>query len=180
MAATAGVSDSALKAKTGKTWAQWIKALDAQGCASMDHRQIVAVVQAEYSIEPWWQQTVTVGYEQAKGLRQTHQTPEGFQVSVGRKLNVPVDAVFDLFNDAGKRSKWLPDGGLRRRGATKPKSVRFDAHDGSSVVVWLAGRDGASTQISLSHTKLKDATEVTARKAYWAEAMKRLKAALGD
>lgn len=178
MAKTAGVTDEAVKAKTGKTWKEWIRALDKEGCAARDHKGIVGVLKDEYRISPWWQQTVAVGYEQAKGLRQVHQAPDGFQVSVGRKVNAAIDEVFELFNDARKRSRWLPDSGLRRRGATQPRSVRFDVADGSSVVVWLADRDRVATQISLSHTKLKGASEVAARKAYWGEAMKRLRAAL--
>ena len=39
-----GISSDAVKKATGKTWPQWIKLLDAAGCRTMDHKQIVAVV----------------------------------------------------------------------------------------------------------------------------------------
>ena len=37
---------------------------------------------------------VTVGYEQARGLRKKHQRPEGFQVSASRTVAVPIAVAF--------------------------------------------------------------------------------------
>ena len=36
---TAGISDEAVAAKTGKTWAEWIAVLDSAGAGKMDHKQ---------------------------------------------------------------------------------------------------------------------------------------------
>ena len=34
----------------------------------MNHKQIVALLYAKHNVGPWWQQMVTVTYEQARGL----------------------------------------------------------------------------------------------------------------
>lgn len=68
-AALAGLSDAALKAKTGCTWERWVKALDYQQAYEWPHREIAAFVREKYKVPSWWRQTVTVGYERIKGLR---------------------------------------------------------------------------------------------------------------
>src|SRR5690606_35499435 len=55
--------------------------------------QIVALLLGQGGVESgWWQQTVTVGYERAKGLRVEGQTAEaGFEIGVSRTVPLPVD-----------------------------------------------------------------------------------------
>src|SRR5687767_676392 len=62
-AAIAGMSDAAIKAKTGCTWEKWVKSLDYHGAADMAHRDIAELVSKKYKVPGWWTQTVTVGYE---------------------------------------------------------------------------------------------------------------------
>jgi len=40
--------------------------LDKAGAKKMDHKQIVAYLSEQHQVGPWWQQMVTVGYEQAR------------------------------------------------------------------------------------------------------------------
>lgn len=40
--------DASVKAKTGNDWAGWVRALDERGATSMRHRDIAAVVRAEW------------------------------------------------------------------------------------------------------------------------------------
>ena len=47
-AALAGMSDGALKAKTGRTWERWVHAQDRRGAEQMSHRDIAALVRAKY------------------------------------------------------------------------------------------------------------------------------------
>ena len=71
------MTDAAIAAKTGRTWRQWVDALDADGAASMTHRDIAAMVHAKHHVGDWWAQTVTVGYERVKGLRERGQRRNG-------------------------------------------------------------------------------------------------------
>src|SRR5262245_42305997 len=65
----AGVSDEAVRAKTGKTWPQWFKLLDARGARRMKHAEIAEMLHDELGVPPWWSQMVTVGYERVRGKR---------------------------------------------------------------------------------------------------------------
>jgi hypothetical protein len=67
-AALAGQSDEAVSRRTGHTWPEWVRILDAKGAATMEHPAIARMVSG-LGVPDWWSQTVTVGYERIKGLR---------------------------------------------------------------------------------------------------------------
>ena len=173
---TPTMSDAAVKAKTGKVWSEWFALLDAAGARKMDHKQIVAVLHDQHGVGPWWQQMVTVTYEQARGLREKHETTSGFQMSASRTLNVPAAKLFKAWKDARTRARWLNEPGLVVRKATPAKSLRITWVDGqSSLDVDLYPKGDAKTQVTLQHSKLANAAAVKRQKAYWAEALTRLK-----
>ncbi len=82
----AGIGDAAVQAKTGKTWAQWCQVLDRAGARKMNHTAIATYLYDELGVPGWWCQMVAVGYEQARGLREKHQTPTGYEISVSKTL----------------------------------------------------------------------------------------------
>lgn len=90
----AGISNDAVEAKTGKTWQEWFKILDAAGAVKPGHKEIVAYLAENYKVSPWWRQMVTVAYEQERGLRRKHETPQGFQMSASKTIAVPVSNLF--------------------------------------------------------------------------------------
>jgi uncharacterized protein YndB with AHSA1/START domain len=172
------MSDEAVKAKTGKTWPEWFKLLDGDGAKKMDHKQIVAVLHDKYGVGSWWQQMVTVEYERARGLRERHETASGFSAGASRTLRVPASQLFRAWKDARARGRWLDAPGLVIRKATPDKSLRITWPDGGSVDVELYPKGEAKTQVTVQHSKLADAAAVKRFKAYWAEALDRLKAQL--
>jgi hypothetical protein len=91
----------------------------------MPHREIAAWLHDQQGVRPWWSQTVTVGYEQARGLRQKHERPEGYSVSRSATLPVPVEVVFNAWRDGRRRSRWLDETGIVVRRATPSKSMRI-------------------------------------------------------
>ena len=172
--------DAAVKKATGKTWDEWCRILDTAGCARMNHKEIVAVVERHYS-GGWWGQMITVGYEQARGLRELHQKCDGdFQASSSKTVNVPIARLFDAWNDPKLRAKWLRNAdGLVIRKATKPKSLRITWTDGiTSVDVNLFAKGDAKSYVSMQHTKLKDAKQVQKMKTLWTEQLERMKGVL--
>ena len=175
------VSDDAVTKATGKAWPEWFKLLDKAGCATMNHKEIVAVVGKHFD-GAWWGQMLTVGYEQARGLRELNQSCDGvYQASSSKTVNVPVAKLFDAWHDAKRRAKWLgdTDGELVIRKATKPKSLRITWCDGRTHVdVNLFPKGDAKSYVSLQHTKLKDGDEVEKKKRYWGAALEKMKATL--
>ena len=57
--AITGTSDEAVVRATGKPWAEWLAILDTAGGREMNHKQIVAHLQAHTDVSSWWQQQLT-------------------------------------------------------------------------------------------------------------------------
>jgi uncharacterized protein YndB with AHSA1/START domain len=165
----AGMSDAAVKAKTGCTWDRWVMALDYANASTWSHRAIAEYVQATYKVQDWWAQAVTVGYERIKGLRQIGQRRNGgFEATKSRTLAVPVEKLYQAFTQARIRNKWLPGIKLTVRTAAPGKSARISWDDGTSVEVWLTRKGKGKGSVAVSHRKLASREQVDERKAYWA------------
>lgn len=103
------VTDSAVRAATGQGWAEWLAVLDEAGAADWDHPTIVRHLETHHpAVTSWWRQSVTVGYEQARGKRVLGQTPSGFQVGVRRTLPVGPEDAWALLT--GRPDLWLGPG----------------------------------------------------------------------
>ncbi|HXV14816.1 MAG TPA: hypothetical protein VEC56_11480 [Candidatus Krumholzibacteria bacterium] len=179
-AALAGMSDSAIQAKTGKTWAQWVRALDAIDATKLPHREIAEHVHTVFGVPGWWTQAVTVGYERIKGLREIGQRRSGaYETSKSKTLPVPAKVAFEAFANARTRKKWLADIALTVRKATPSKSVRITWPDGTDVQVWITAK-GEKCSVAVQHTKLASKEDVNARKAFWAERLAGLADLLSD
>lgn len=174
---SAPIGDEAVRAKTGKAWAEWFAILDRAGCRKMSHPEIVACLD-EHDIGGWWQQMVTVGYEQARGLRQKHQKADGYAASASKTVNVPLADLYQAWHDA-RRRRWLPDAAFTVRKATTDKSLRITWGDGAtSVEVNFYAKGDAKSQVAVQHNKLASAADVARLKEYWGAALARLKEVL--
>jgi hypothetical protein len=169
-AALAGMKDAQLQAKTGRTWEQWVRALDRDGAARLPHREIAALVSTKYKAGDWWSQTVTVGYERIKGLRAKGQRRDGtYEATKSRTFNVPVATLFDAWADPRVRRQWLNDVPVRIRTATAPKSMRIDWSDRSIIAIGFLSKGASKSVVAVQHTKLKDKDKADAIKQYWTE-----------
>jgi uncharacterized protein YndB with AHSA1/START domain len=169
-ASLAGMSDAAVRAKTGCDWKQWVGALDYAGAADWSHRAIAEHVAEKYRLSGWWAQTVTVGYERIKGLREVGQRRSGaFEANKSRTFAVPVAELFAAWADGRRRKRWLPEAGLKVRKATPDRSMRITWPDGTSVELWFVAKGEAKSTVQVQHTKLAGREEAERRKAYWAE-----------
>jgi hypothetical protein len=169
-----GIGDEAVRAKTGKTWNEWIETLDKAGARTMEHAQIATFLHEKFGVPGWWTQMVTVGYEQSIGKRVARQKADGFAASASKTLNVSAATAFRAFNEPRKRAAWLTDT-LTIRKATSPKSLRITCADGKThldVNIYAKGDEKA--QVTLQHTKLASAREAARMKKYWGDALKRL------
>ncbi len=173
-----GISSAAVKLRTGKTWSEWIAILDAAGAAAMTHREIVAHLSAKHAVGPWWQQMVTVGYEQFHGRRVKHETTDGFQISRSKTIGVPLAELFAAWKDKRKRSRWL-EAEVTIRKATTERSLRITWVDGtSSVSVMFYAKGPGKSQVTVDHTRLANQREADRMKAYWGDQLECLKTML--
>lgn len=171
---TPKISSDAVKARTGKSWAQWFAVLDKAGARKMTHKEIVSVLSKKHGLGPWWQQMVTVGYEQAKGLRAKHEKPDGFEISRGKTIKVPVGDLYEAWGNARRRAQWLPGAKLTIRKATENKTLRVTWGDGSNIEVRFYPKGAAKTQITVQHGRLPNSRTAAKQKAFWGEAFDRL------
>jgi uncharacterized protein YndB with AHSA1/START domain len=173
------MSDEAVKAKTGKTWKEWFAILDKAGASKLSHQDIVKYLHTKQGVGPWWQQMVTVTYEEARGLRQRHQKPAGYQISVSRTVNVPLAKLYKAFANEKARKAWLAEDGLTVRKATTNKSMRVTWNDGkTSLEIDFYPKGDDKSQVVVQHSKLPNAKASAKMKTFWGEALDRLRAAL--
>lgn len=173
-AALAGMSDDAVHAKTGRTWTQWVKTLDAIDAHTLSHREIAAHVHDEFGLTGWWSQSVTVGYERIRGRRAIGQRSSGdYGAYKSRTFPVPVEKLHRAFADARTRAKWFGGVSVRVRKSTPPKSLRMTWPDGTSVETWFTDKGGKS-QVAVEHCKLKSQDEAARLKVWWAERLDEL------
>jgi len=104
------VSSESVREGTGRGWQDWLAVLDVAGAADWDHKQIVAHLEREHpEVSPWWRQSVTVGYERARGKRVVGQTAAtGFQIGVQRSVAATVTQVWELITS--RPELWLGEG----------------------------------------------------------------------
>ena len=169
-AAVAGMSDDVIREKTGRTWEEWARTLDAHDAAAMAHRDIAILVSGTYNVPAWWTQTVTVGYERIKGLRVRGQRRDGTcEAGKSRTFDVPVETLYDAWVDVATRRRWLDEAGVTVRTATAPKTIRLGWPDGTIVVVGFTPKGKSKTSVAVVHTKLRDKETANRLKDYWSE-----------
>jgi uncharacterized protein YndB with AHSA1/START domain len=176
------VSDEAVGARTGKVWREWLEALDAAGARKMTRKEIITWLGKHHrNVTPWWQQMITVTYELARGRREEHQQPSGYEISISRTVPVTVGTLYDAWQDGKSRDKWLPKAMLTVRKATKNKSMRITwEKDGTNLDVNFYKKGPQKTQVAVQHSRLPDKKAADRMKAYWGKALDRLKAILSD
>jgi len=173
----AGMADATVERRTGKTWADWVKTLDDAGCRTMDHARIAAHVGEHWpGMGDWWAQTVTVGYERIRGLREVGQLCTGdFAASKSRTYGVPVDVLFGAFGE-DQRERWLDEVTVVRT-ASENRSVRLTWPDGTIVAAWFTDK-GDKSAVAIQHSKLESDERRQLEKERWAERLDALASCL--
>jgi hypothetical protein len=171
-------SDESIRRRTGRGWEEWFDLLDEWGAAERSHREIAIWVAERQGIVPlaWNAQAVAGSYERARGLRAVGEHADGFRASITKTVAVPVERLYEAFVDPSRRTRWLADGELHERTATKPRSARFDWGDGSTRVhVTFAAKGGDKSTATVSHQRLADAKEADRMKTFWRDRITTLK-----
>jgi hypothetical protein len=167
-ASLAGMSDDKVSAKTGRTWQEWMRVLDADDAAKMKHGEIAVLVSEKHGVGAWWSQTVTVGYERIKGLRDRGQRRDGaYEMGKTKTFNVSVKTLFDAWASDTARRRWLKGVKTTVRTATSPKTVRLQWPDNTIVVVGLTAKGDTKSVVSVVHTKLASKAASDAIKKEW-------------
>jgi hypothetical protein len=172
----AGMSDAAVAKATGCRWAKWVKALDHHGAATMSHAAIAQLVHEKYHMPGWWSQTVTVGYERIRGLREKGQRRGGgYAVNKSCTFAVPVERLYAAFT-ATRLKHWLDGAKPTLRTSQPSKSVRMKWEDGTTVAIGFTRKGEAKSQVALGHEGFATKGQAERMRAWWTERF----AALGE
>ena len=174
-------SDETIRARTGRGWEEWFEMLDDWGAPDRTHRETARWLAEQQGLHPlaWNVQAIAASYERARGLREAGEKDDGFAITSSRTVAVPVERLYNAFVSDEARARWLPDGRLRERTATRPKSARFDWGDGDTRVnVTFLSKGEARSTAALEHRRLVDAIEAERMKAFWRERLTALKTTL--
>lgn len=170
-----GWSDEAIVKGTGHDWAHWLALLDAWGAMARTHTEIARWLRTTQDITGWWAQTVTVGYERARGRRARHETTRGFEVSVSKTTRAPLDVAWAAVTDPERRSAWVGEEVLEPTTARHGVVARF-AIAGTPSVVELTFDAKAEDRTTVTATvrKLADGDDVERTRIAWRERLRRL------
>ncbi len=171
----AGKSDAVMQSKTGKTWPEWLRVLDAVNATSMTHGDIARYLVAQHEgVSGWWAQTITVGYERLRGLRDVGQRRGGaYEASKSKTFAVPAMKLWRAFASKAARARWLGVDAAER--SQRPHTtLRFDWPDGTAVDVFFAAKAPQKTQLTIQHKKLPNRRAVDDAKAFWGERLQAL------
>ena len=163
------MADEAVRKKTGKTWLQWTEALDPLGARDMDHTAIAAMVGERWpEIGAWWAQTVTVGYERIRGLRELGQLCSGsFAASKSKTFKVPIATLYGACSDEAVRDRWMGEPTALRT-AQENRSMRLTWPDGTIVALWFTDKGPEKSSVSVQHDKLDSQERRELEKEQWA------------
>ena len=163
------VTDERVVDATGRGWQAWFEILDGWNATSRSHTEIARWLIEEHDVPGWYSQSLTVGYEQARGMRAPGQRKDGFAAGASRTVGVPVERLFE----AVVAPAW-PE--LRLRTAQRVRSARFDWEDGATrVAVGFVAKGDAKSVVSVEHSRLPDAEAAERTKGAWRERLADLK-----
>lgn len=185
------VSDESMRRRTGRGWEEWFALLDAWGATERKHPEIASWLNDMHQVDGWWAQSITVGYERARGMRAMHQLTDGFAASASKTVDVPAEHLYEAFADEALRARWLPAMPLTIRSGRPGKSlhailttVQDGANDpggtGSTggatrVDVTFTAKGAAKCQVAVQHLRLPNARAAEEMKAFWRERLAALK-----
>jgi hypothetical protein len=172
---SSGISDEAVKAKTGKYWKEWFSLLDSFEAYKMSHKDIARHLYERYQIPSWWSQMVTVTYELGKGLRDKHERPDGYSISVSKVVSVPINILYNFWNDDNKRNQWFLQDGLDIRTRSLNKNMHINWLDGkTSIDVNFYHKGQDKSQVVVQHNRLSSLNESEKMKLYWKSKLEQL------
>lgn len=195
------VTDESCAEATGRTFAEWAEALDAEGFAGKRREAIRWLYDLTgRGADVWWPTTIWVEYERRRGVvNKKDGLAEGYNICVTKSVAASPEAVFAAFTREAELA-WL--GVAAGTGAVEDGVY---ADDGGNSGVWLRLRPGkdvrlswrtagvgtqtqvdaafvdsgkGKTGVTLNHARIQTREEADGLRRAWGQAFERLKAQL--
>ncbi len=193
------VSETSCKNATGKSLAEWFKALDKHGGAALGRRTLSHWLMQDNKVDPWWSATVVAEYEIARGDLAKDGNPKGFSICPTKSIKASAADCYAAFASAKALDQWfglqhdveLRDGGHWRNAdgnratikkASAGKNIRLIAEDEGLTlptpveIKFEAKGDRCTVMVSIE--RLQTRAEADGYRRAWGEALARLKTTL--
>jgi uncharacterized protein YndB with AHSA1/START domain len=193
------VSESSCKSATGKTLAEWFKALDKHGGVALGRRNLSKWIEHEHEVELWWAATITNEYEIARGDLGKDGKPKGYSICPTKSIKASPNDCYAAFAASKALDSWygpkneveMRDGGRWRNGdgnratikkVNAGKNIRLLAEDEGltlpTPVEIKFTPNGAHCTVMISIERLQTRAEADGYRRAWSEALDRLKATI--
>jgi uncharacterized protein YndB with AHSA1/START domain len=190
------VGEATCKEATGKTLADWFKALDEHGGIPLGRRVLSNWLMKDLEVNSWWASTIVNEYEIARGDLAKDGKPRGYSICPTKSIKASPKECFAAFTSAKALDQWfgprhdvdLRDGGHWRNGdgnkavirkVNAGKNIRLVAEDTgltlpTPVEIKFEG-SGAKCTVMVSVERLQTRAEADGYRRAWGEALNRLK-----
>ena len=163
------VADDALAAATGRGWNAWCDLIDAWPGHARGHTAVARWLVAQHSVDGWWAQGVTVGWERITGRRLPHQMADGtFTAAKSRTISGDASALRAMLLDAAARADLFAGHATTLKSKPASKSIRLAIGDGVAQFD-IEAKDDGRVKVTVSHAKLPTHESVEQWKFFWSE-----------
>ena len=159
-----GIGEDAFRAATGRPRADWFAVLDAAGAAEWKHPSIAAWLGEQHGVPAWWCQSLTVAYEQARGLRLPGQRADGsFEVSASKTFPAEQEEALDQVVRAVSDALGHGPAGQRREAVYA--TARWSLGDTGRILATAGPTKNGRTPVSLTHQRIPGPEQVAEARA---------------
>jgi uncharacterized protein YndB with AHSA1/START domain len=191
------VSEASCKEASGRSLADWFKALDKHGGIPLGRRELSKWIEHEHKVHIWWATTIVNEYEIARGDLAKDGKPKGYSICPTKSIKASPKKCYDAFSSAKALSAWfgpksevdLRDGGSWRNAdgnratfkkVNAGKNIRLLAEDEGltlpTPVEIKFTPNGANCTVMVSIERLQTRAEADGYRRAWGEALDKLKA----
>ena len=193
------VSEASCKGATGKSLAEWFKALDRHGGVALGRRTLSKWIEHEHEVELWWAATITNEYEIARGDLARDGKPKGYSICPTKSIKASPKDCYAAFATPKTLNAWfgpkneieLHEGGQWRNAdgnratfkkVNPGKNIRLIAEDDgltlpTPVEIKFESK-GDKCTVMVSIERLQTRAEADGYRRAWTDALSRLKALL--
>jgi uncharacterized protein YndB with AHSA1/START domain len=193
------VSETSCKSATGKTLAEWFKALDKQGGVALGRRALSKWVEHEHKVDLWWATTIVNEYEIARGDLAKDGKPKGYSICPTKSIKASPKDCFAAFATAKSLDAWfgprhdvdMREGGHWRNAdgnratitkVNAGKNIRLIAEDAGlthpTPVEIKFTPNGANCTVMVGIERLQTRAEADGYRHAWGNALAKLKAVI--
>lgn len=158
------VGDQKMFDATGRTPDDWFALLDAASATKQTHTEIAAWLREEHDVPPWWNQAITVRYEQARGMRAPGQKADGTFTATGTKT-VASDALSALDRASGVVVSALGSEASSVNLEAKAPNARWKLAGRERLLLTATPSTNGRTSVGLTHSGLVDEAALAHAKA---------------